>query len=35
LTSWAWAEMAVTEATAKANTVVNNLFILRAQSIED
>jgi hypothetical protein len=34
LTSWAWTEKAVTEATATANTEVNNLFILRAQSIK-
>src|ERR1700761_7487925 len=29
---WAWAE-SVTQATARAHTVVNNLFILRAQSL--
>jgi hypothetical protein len=34
LDSWARTEKAVTEATATANTVVNNLFILRAQSIK-
>jgi hypothetical protein len=33
LASWAW-EKAVTQATAKANIVVNVLFILRAQSYE-
>jgi hypothetical protein len=31
VTFWAWAET-VTQATARANTVDNNLFILRAQS---
>ena len=34
LISCAWTDRAVTEATEKANTAVNNLFILPAQSIK-